>query len=316
MAWNDYGYPDVDRSSPWKSIAGLWMAISERYGVSLDSRLPQRFMHYSNSQMLGTVMLSCLKEIDDFLYGWLQYFPIPPNRPFFIKHDVVNPFDEDMYLKEEAMIQWSDFPELLKEDIITVDSIKYKSQLVPYFKQRYRMINLLNRTTHATGYRVFVNGENGVGYFKEADTASDAWNNAINNFDYSQSYSYEYARIHQDRIDRYTATVYRVGFFYELPHFSNLTVMPAPMDNKPCSIIFYCDSRYYGEEFFSTQYQKGWNVIDLIAPYVIKINDNDVLNCHMFGRIPPQPPINEKRACSCGDERVIYYPDFEFKAQE
>ena len=337
MGWSDYGYPDVDRTSLWKSITGLLYAIYERRYVRDSSKWwPQRFQPLSGGTRppflsvynpFGRYILNnYISELESVLQDCIgnnsQGWYIKPNtESLFIDEG------DGMALNPDAIITWDNLPDLLQEDIITVDSLKQQCRLVPYFKQRYRIINLLNRYLCAAIDSIIpeeTKEGHSDGYKPTVDAA---WQSAISNFeDRWQDYLlYERAYMSVSSSGNYYAWIYTAGFYPKFKANNSPPQNIQPDESKPCNVWFYAKEAHSvsdvdDSEFYSTQYVYGINKATLESPYVINntsYNNERVLNYHFFGQIPQQPPADSiTRGCEVDAIYIDYYPDFEFKAQE
>lgn len=338
MGWSDYGYPDIDRASIWKSITGLLYAIYERrYVADWSQWWPQRFQPLSGGARppfegeyvynpFGRYILNnYISELESVLQDCIgnnsQGWYIKPNtESLFIDEG------DGMTLNPDVIITWDSLPDLLQEDIITVDSLKGQYRLVPYFKQRYRIINLLNRfLCHA--YPSIIPEETRRGNSDEyKPTADAAWQSAISNFEDVGlgPQAGEKAQMAVSGRGNYYAWIYTAGFY---PKFGLNNLPPQniqPNELRPCNVWFYAKepnvSSIYDSEFYSAQYVYGINKATLDPPYIIdntSYNNERVLNYHFFGQIPQQPPANAiYRGCEVDAIYIDCYPDFEFKAQE
>lgn len=106
MDWALYGYPDVDRQSPWKSLKGLQVASDEIPGFE-QPFLWDRFL-YGHGITSG------------YVFDWIKEFDIAIG---------------DFRLQKAA--------NALGETIITAKSLKGTNRIVPYLQQRYRFLNYL-----------------------------------------------------------------------------------------------------------------------------------------------------------------------------
>lgn len=335
MGWSDYGYPDVDRASLWKSITGLLYAIYERrYVADWSQWWPQRFQPLSGGARppfegeylynpFGRYILNnYISELESVLQDCIGN----NSQGWYIKPDAENLFIDEgdgMALNPDAIITWDNLPDLLQEDIITVDSLKQQCRLVPYFKQRYRIINLLNHYVY-NAKRSRIPEEIRRGYSDEyKPTADAAWQSAISNLEtYNNESDSERAQMSVSSSGNYYAWIYTAGFYPLLPQ----GIPPYDVqsdESKPCNVWFYAKEPYvsdYDSEFYSTQYVYGINKVSLEHPYVINntsYNNERVFNYHFLGQMPQQPPADTiYRGCKINPIYVDYYPDFEFKAQE
>lgn len=326
MGWSDYGYPDVDRASLWKSITGLLYAIYERRYVRDSSKwLPKRGEPlqgltpnyvYFGRYILKNYIRELESELQDCIGNNSQGWYIKPNTEnlFIDKGD-------RMKINPDAIITWDSLPDLLQEDIITVDSLKQQCRLVPYFKQRYRIINLLNHYLYNAG-RSGIPEEMRRGHSgDQKPTADAAWRAAISNFEPYDT-DYERAQMSGNSRDVYYAWIDTTGF-YPKPLYNLPPQNIQPDESKPCNVWFYAREPYittYDTKFSSTQYVYGINKATLEPPYMIdntSYNNERVFNYHFFGQIPQQPPADLiYYGCAIDVIYIDYYPDFEFKAQE
>ena len=106
MDWALYGYPDVDRQSPWKSLKGLQVATNEIPGISP----PFLWDRFSSGDGITS----------GFVFDWIVQFDIAVG---------------DFKLQKAA--------NALGETIITAKSLKKTNRIVPYLQQRYRFLNYL-----------------------------------------------------------------------------------------------------------------------------------------------------------------------------
>lgn len=329
MGWSDYGYPDVDRASLWKSITGLLYAIYERRYVRDSSKwLPKRgeplqgltpdYVYFGRY-----ILKNYIRELESVLQDCIGN----NSQGWYIKPDAENLFidkGDGMKINPDAIITWDNLPDLLQEDIITVDSLKRQYRLVPYFKQRYRIINLLNHLLISSSYSR-IPEETRRGHSDESKpTADAAWQSAISNLEpYNLASDNERVQMSASGNGKYYAWIYTTGFYPRILH----NVPPQdvqPDESKPCNVWFYAKEPYkfsgINYEFYSTQYVYGINKATLEPPYVINntsYNNERVFNYHFFGQMPQQPPADTiNRGCEIKPVYVDYYPDFEFKAQE
>lgn len=331
MGWSDYGYPEIDRNSFWKCLAGIYMAINERYyGFKIDRWLPERFsplytgnLDINQDIRLGSWFFNEIERLENQIHN---LFSSNNKRINFIKSWQDNLFIDEgdaISLNPDVIITWKNLPELLGEDIITLDAVKNHSQVVPYFQQRYHIMNLLNRIAVKTPYenRVYIADECGRGNVgSRYETAEAAWNAAIEDFRATSTYRFfEGGAIGQDdRTGLYNAILYRTGFYCSPYELNSAPFKTLPSSSHTCEMWFraYADSN---AQFASLQYINGINSKNIDTPYYIE-NENGVTlwNYHFFGGLPSQPPADgELRQCRpSGDVFFIYYPDFEFKAQE
>lgn len=335
MGWSDYGYPDVDRASLWKSITGLLYAIYERrYVRDWSQWWPQRFQplsggarppfegEYAYNPFGRYILNNYISELESVLQDCIGNNA----QGWYIKPDAENLFSDEgdaMSLNPDVIITWDNLPDLLQEDVITVDSLKQQYRLVPYFKQRYRIINLLNHFLSTCNLSRIPEE---IKYGASDDykgTATAAWQSAVSNLETKPSSpGTERARVGSSGDGKYYAEIYTTGFYA-----TNYWVYPplsvSPDESKPCNVWFYAKEPYiinHGSEFYSTQYVYGINKATLEPPYVINntsYNNERVFNYHFFGQIPQQPPADTiYRGCAVNAIYIDYYPDFEFKAQE
>lgn len=326
MGWSDYGYPAIDRNSFWKCLAGIYMAINERYyGFKIDWWLPERFsplysgdLNINEDIRLGSWFFYEIERLENQIQKLLTSENVGVK---FIKSWQDNLFIDEgdgMSLNSDAIITWEGLPELLGEDIITLDSVKNHSQVVPYFQQRYRIINLLNRIAVEPDYdsRFYITEECGDGSTPiRYENAEAAWNAAIEDFR-AKSMRYESGIIMTDD-GAYGARLTRTSYYEAVYNSDRAPFNIQPIGSQSCEMWFYayCAS---GNKFASQQYKEGINRKNIESPYHIE-NENGVTlwNYHFFGQVPQQPPAdNILRQCQVKDSHILYYPDFEFKAQE
>lgn len=106
MDWALYGYPDVDRQSPWKSLKGLQVASNE----IPDYDPPFLWDRFSYGDGITS----------GYVFDWIKELDI---------------FIGDFRLQKAA--------NALGETIITAKSLKKTNRIVPYLQQRYRFLNYL-----------------------------------------------------------------------------------------------------------------------------------------------------------------------------